>query len=385
MKNNYLFRIWAIACCWMFSAGLSASVNETDKISENMDEALYMLLGTYTDGESKGIYVYRFDPLTGESRYVGMEEVANPSYLTTDISGHFVYAVTENGGNPSYANALSFNKETGALKLLNRQETRGGAPCNIALSPDGKMVVTANYVGGNISVSPVKADGTLLPASQVIPFKGKSVVAERQDTPHLHCVQFSPDGKYLFATDLGTDKIYRLETNTSGKGNLLREESLTAFKVKDGSGPRHFVMHPSGKYMYLINELSGTVIVFSYGNGNLNEVQAVVADDHGAQGSADITITSDGKYLYASNRLKGDGVAIFSVNPRDGKLTRVGYQPTGIHPRNMALSPNGKYLLVANRDSNSVEVYEIIQETGLLTNIHKDIRIDKPVCILFIP
>jgi 6-phosphogluconolactonase (cycloisomerase 2 family) len=349
-----------------------------------MDYVLYLLIGTYTFGTSEGIYVYKLHTETGEAEYVSMVKVDHPSYLAADKENHFIYAVTENGGLPSYANALSFDKETGTLKLLNTQETRGAAPCNIAIDSRGKFVVTANYNGGNLSVFPVQEDGTLAAASQVIGFEGKGVIPGRQDQPHLHCVQFSPEGTYLFATDLGTDHIYRFEVDYSASGQFLKEASLKPFEVAGGSGPRHFVFHPSEKYVYLINELSGMVTGFTYHNGDLKEFQTIKADPLHAQGSADIRITPDGRFLYASNRLKGDGIAIFSIDRSNGRLTKTGYQITGNHPRNFIITPNGKFLLVANKDSHSVQVFEINSENGLLRNTRKDIRLNMPVCLLMI-
>ena len=155
--------------------------------------------------------------------------------------------------------------------------------------------------------------------------------------------------------------------------------------MKAGSGPRHLTFSPNGHYAYLINELSGTVIAFEYKDGDLKEIQTIAADTVNAQGSADIHISPDGKFLYASNRLKADGIAIFNIHPDNGMLAKAGYQLTGIHPRNFIITPNGKYLLVACRDSNVIQVYERDADTGLLTDVHQDIKVDKPVCIKFVP
>ena len=154
--------------------------------------------------------------------------------------------------------------------------------------------------------------------------------------------------------------------------------------MKAGSGPRHLTFSPNGHYAYLINELSGTVIAFEYKDGDLKEMQTIAADTVNAQGSADIHISPDGKFLYASNRLKADGIAIFNIHPDNGMLSKAGYQLTGIHPRNFIITPNGKYLLVACRDSNVIQVYERDADTGLLTDVQQDIKVDKPVCIRFV-
>lgn len=348
-----------------------------------MNSILYLLIGTYTLGLSEGIYVYKFNTETGVSEYVSMVEVDNPSYLDITADGKFVYAVSENGDENSFANALSFDKEQGKLTLLNSEKTYASAPCNIVIDKDRKHVITANYGGGSISAFSVNPDGKLSANPQLILFEGNGADTVRQEMPHLHCVKFSPDNKYLFAADLGTDQIHRLET-TSSDSLFLKESSLKSFKVADGSGPRHFVFHPNNKYMYLITELAGTVVGFNYNDGELKEFQTIQADTLNAKGSADIGITPNGKFLYASNRLQGDGIAIFSINEENGMLAKAGYQETGIHPRNFVITPNGKYLLSASRDNSIIEIFEINETTGLLKNIDKNIEVDTPVCLKFI-
>ena len=172
--------------------------------------------------------------------------------------------------------------------------------------------------------------------------------------------------------------------NADNKEKFLTKGTPEAFKVAPGSGPRHLIFNSDGKFAYLINEIGGTVIAFRYADGMLDEIQTVAADTVNAQGSGDIHLSPDGKYLYASNRLKADGVAIFKVDETNGTLTKVGYQLTGIHPRNFIITPNGKYLLVACRDTNVIQIFERDQATGLLTDIKKDIKVDKPVCLKFV-
>ena len=349
------------------------------------ETSLYLLVGTYTTGESEGIYVYQFDTVSGFSKYKSVVKVTNPSYLTINKEGTHVYSVSETGDAKAAANAFVFDKKDGTLKLLNSQLTGGADPCYIELDKAGKHVVTANYSGGSITAFNINGDGTLTTATQLIRFTGKGADAERQKAPHLHCVRYSPDGKYLFADDLGTDKIHKFAINESDEGNYLKVGTPAAFDVAPGSGPRHLDFHPNGKYAYLINELSGAVIAFNYdaNAGNLTQIQTIQADTLGAKGSADIHVSPDGKFLYASNRLKGDGIAIFSINQADGKLTKVGYQETGVHPRNFVITPNGKFLLVASRDNDVIQIFLIDRVTGLLENTYKDIELDMPVCLKF--
>lgn len=355
--------------------------------TDTANQELTMLVGTYTAGDSKGIYSFRFDEETGSSTALSVVEIENPSYLVPSADGKFVYAVSEFNNEQAAANAFAFNKEKGTFKFLNSQKTGGEDPCYIITN--GNNVVTANYSGGSISVFPIAKDGSLLPASDVIKFEGAGIDKERQEKSHLHCVRITPDGKYMLADNLGTDRIYKFIINPNAdaenKESFLKEGSPAAFEVKAGSGPRHLTFAPNGHYAYLINELSGTVITFGYKDGNLEEIQTITADTVGAKGSADIHISPDGKFLYASNRLKADGIAIFRIDSPNGTLTKAGYQLTGIHPRNFIITPNGKYLLVACRDDNVIQVYKRNADTGLLTDIHKDIKVDKPVCVKFIP
>ncbi len=357
----------------------------TEVRSEGGD--LYLLAGTYTSGEgSKGIYLYRFDTESGKADSISMAEAENPSYLTLSPDGKFVYAVGENEEGRSAVYALSFDKQAGILSLINTQPTNSGGPCYITVDSRGKNVHTANYGGGSITSFQVNEDGSLTPATSVMLFKGSGPDSTRQAAPHLHSVMYAPDGRYLFASDLGTDKLYRYPVNdTPFAGQpALQESGLKVFSTPAGTGPRHFDFHPDGgRYLYLLGELSGEVIVYDYQSGDLVQKQVIAADTTGARGSADIHVSPDGRFLYASNRLKADGIAIFSIDPQEGTLTRVGYQLTGRHPRNFVITPDGRFLLVASRDDNKIQVFAVDTETGLLTNTGQDIPVSRPVCLKF--
>lgn len=375
--------------CVIGMAASSCTLKRATRVenTEEADPELTMLVGTYTSGDSNGIYSFRFNEETGVTTPLSETEVENPSYLVPSADGKFVYAVSEFNDDRAAVNAFAFDKDYGTFRLLNTQQTGGEDPCYIITN--GKNVITANYSGGSISVFPIAKDGSLLPASEIVKFKGSGADRERQEKPHLHCVRITPDGKYMLANDLGTDQIHKFiinpDADAKNEESFLKEGTPAAFKVKAGSGPRHLTFSPDGNHAYIINELAGTVIAFEYNDGDLKEIQTIAADTVNAKGSGDIHISPDGKFLYASNRLKADGIAIFSINPGNGLLTKVGYQSTGIHPRNFIITPNGKYLLAACRDSNVIHVYERDADTGLLTDIHKDIKVDKPVCVKFVP
>lgn len=360
---------------------------EPTTVSEDYN-GIYMLVGSYATPEEEGVKVYRFDEATGNAKYItGLKGISNPSYLTPSVDGERIYAVGEDEGKTSTANAIRFDKEQETLTLLNSQPTDGAAPCYIQLSPSGKFVITANYFGGSITVFPLDKEGKLKPDTRLISFIGNGPDKERQNQPHVHCVEFTPDHKYLLANDLGTDQIHIFpvsEAMTDGVAHSLLDESKEYnVKVEPGSGPRHICFHPNQKYAYLINEISGKVITFSYEKGKLNALQYIEADTIGAKGSGDIHISPDGKFVYASNRLQADGIAIFAVDQEKGTLTKAGYQLTDIHPRNFIITPNGRYLLVACRDSNTIQVFNRDKVTGLLKDTGKSIKTDKPVCLKF--
>lgn len=342
-----------------------------------LSDELTMIVGTYTGGTSKGLYSFRFDQHTGTATPLSHTEIKNPSYFTVSNDGKQIYAVSELGEQEAAVTAFDFDATQGTFKRRNTERTFGADPCNI--TTNGQVVVTANYSGGNVSIFPLRKDGTLEPMSTIEQFKGKGMDPKRQTKPHLHCVIFSPDGKYLFANDLGTDHIYRFDHLTHLK--LNPSATLT---LKAGSGPRHLTFAPNGKQAYLINELSGTVVVFDYKKGKLTPKQEIAADTVNAQGSADIHVSPDGAFLYASNRLKADGIAIFKIDRKTGQLTKVGYQLTGIHPRHFNITPNGKYLLVACRDNNAIQVFERDSRSGLLTKTDQEIKVDQPVCVKWV-
>lgn len=356
---------------------LSSACNH--KTNNHTSDELTLLVGTYTSPNgSKGIYTYRFNENTGEVKYLNHVEVENPSYLTLSKDNRFVYSVGEMNDNTAAAHAFAFDKQTGSLKLINSKPTFGKAPCYIAT--DGKRVVTANYSGGNISVFPIRYDGSLDSVCALYNGDARGVDAQRQAQPHMHCAYFSPDSNYLFATDFSADRILKYAVSPNEEKLYPLSDTI---EVAPGSGPRHIIFSNNSKYAYLISEISGRVTAFSYNDGKLSEIQTISSDTLNAQGSADIHMSPDGKYLYTSNRLKGDGIAIFEINQDNGTLAKVGYQLTGIHPRNFNITPNGKYLLVACRDSDIIEVFKRDSVNGLLEPTGNNIQLSKPVCIQF--
>lgn len=347
---------------------------------------LTMIVGTYTEqSTSDGMYVYRFDQRSGEARPLGGVKAGNPSFLAVSDDGTRVYAVSEYDDGRQGVGAYSFDSASGSLRLVNsrkcgslatRQGNRmpGGAPCNVMVY--GGHVVTSNYNGGDISVFPIAADGSLDAESQYFDMYRGGM----GDASHIHCCRMTPDRRYMLADDLGNDCVWRFDVGAAGR---FLSNPVVAYSAPKGTGPRHIVFNSSGTVAYLIGELDGTVAVLGYSGGTLRELQRVQASQTRTAGSADIHLSPDGKFLYASHRLKDEGVSIFAVDASSGLLTKVGFQPTASHPRNFAITPNGKFVLVACRDGNVIEVYRRDARTGQLANTGRDIKLGKPVCIQF--
>lgn len=349
----------------------------------------YLITGTYTSGKSEGIYVYLFNSSDGSYKEVSHVKISNPSFVAVSPDEKFVYAVQEDAaknGKGGEIAAFSFNKQTGDLTYINGQPSGGDHPCYVAVDKTGRWVVAGNYSSGSLSVLAVQTDGSLRAATDVIQHEGSGLNKERQAKPHVHCTFFSADNHFLFVPDLGIDKvmIYAFD-ETTGKLTTARQAFA---KSTDGAGPRHICFHPSDKYAYLVEELSGTVVVFDHQEGTLKSKQRIssmpVGDTSNA-GSADIHVSPDGKFLYASNRADANAIAIFSINKKDGTLSLVAHQSTlGKTPRNFNFDPSGKFLLVANQNSDEIVIFKRDAKTGLLTDTQNRIRIGKPVCLKWI-
>ncbi|HEY0066573.1 MAG TPA: lactonase family protein [Flavisolibacter sp.] len=354
---------------------------------QGLAQKYYLFIGTYTGKGSKGIYVYRFDAATGKAEWVSnTDSVSNPSFLALSANGKYLYAVNENGGSePGEVSAFSFDKAHGRLKLLNRQPSGGDHPCYITVTRNNKWVVAGNYTGGNLSIFPVEASGRLKPYAQLVQHSGSGPNPDRQEKAHVHATVLSPSEDRLLVPDLGMDKVvvYPFRPASGKPLDTLRRSSAVS---KPGSGPRHLAFHPNGRFAYLMEEMSGTVAVYRYRQGKLEFVQRISshpADFKGNMGSADIHLSPDGKFLYASNRGDANNIAIFSVNSSTGRLAGKGWQSTqGKTPRNFMIDPTGNYLLVANQQTNTVVIFKRNPATGLLRDTGHRIEVPNPVCLV---
>ena len=374
----------------LFTAIVSASfARELRRPTKN---SYLVYVGTYTSPTSKGIYAFRFDAGSGKATSLGAAgETTNPSFLAIDKSRTHLYAVNEigeyQGQKSGGISAFSIDRDTGKLAFLNQVSSRGAGPCYLTLDKTGKYVLAANYDGGSVAVFPLLEDGRLAEASTVIQHTGHGSNPERQEGPHAHEIALSPDNRFAIASDLGLDKllVYRFDAT---KGTLLVNNTPVA-QVTPGAGPRHFVFHPNGKFLYAINEMGGTVAVFRYDTRtgqlqNLQTVSTVQQEFAGKNDSAEIEVHPSGRFLYGSNR-GPDDIAVFAINRAKGTLAAIDHVPTkGKTPRNFAIDPTGRYLFAANQASNNIVVFRIHPSSGRLTATGQVLDVPSPVCVKFV-
>jgi 6-phosphogluconolactonase len=349
-----------------------------------------LYVGTYTNGKSEGIYRYRVDLASGQLRHAGTtSHVVNPSFLTLSPNRRHLYAVNEVGdfgGRKSGAvSSFTVDPQTGELKLLNQQPSLGADPCYVTVDKTGRFVLVANYTGGNVSVLPIRPDGSLGEAMDMKQDAGSSINRARQEGPHAHCVLLDNSNRYAYSCDLGTDKImiFRFD-NRNGK---LQPAQPPWIQAKRGAGPRHLTFHPTGRYVFVMNELDSSITAFARNqtNGSLTALRTLTtlpAGFSGANTGADIHVSSDGQFVYCSNR-GHNSIAIFAIG-KAGDITAVGHESTrGLTPRNFAIDPTGKFLLVANQKSDNIVVFRRDERTGRLAATGQQVEVPSPVCLKF--
>ena len=357
--------------------------------AEHYEGEALVYVGTYTDDPDEGIYHFRMDLSTGAIEAAGVtREVPNPFFLTIDGQGRRLYAangVDETEGEPGgTVSAFSIDAETGALTFLNRQLSCGAFPCYLSIDRSEQNLLVGNYNSGSVAVLPIVEEGWLGPATDAVQHEGSSLDGERQDGPHVHSVVLDPEERHAFVADLGIDKVFIYPFDSLG-GRFMPEEP-SSVGVTAGAGPRHFRFHPSGRYAYLINELSSVLTVFDYDRetGSLTEVQSVSALPSGFDGTnyaADVKILPSGDFLYSSNR-GHDSIAIFAIDQYTGRLTEVGYEPAGgSWPWDLAIDPTSRFLLAANQRSDNVVVFRIEQAKGRLMATGYEARVPRPVSV----
>jgi 6-phosphogluconolactonase len=350
-----------------------------------------LFVGTYTSGKSEGIYRCRFDPTSGALKVESVTKgVVNPSFLAIDRPRGRLFAVNEISdfeGKPSGSvTAFAIDKETRELQLLNRTSSLGADPCQLVVDDSGRYLLVANYSGGNVTVLPVSADGTLGEASDMVQHAG-SGIHPRQKGPHAHSINLDAANMFAYAVDLGINKvmIYHLDKE---KGNL-HHVPHGEVELKPGAGPRHLAFHPDGLKAYVVNELDSTITFFAVdrSDGGLEARQTLSTlpkDYTGENSPADIHVAPSGKFVYASNR-GHDSIVVCAVDGKSGELSTVQHQSTlGKWPRNFAIDPSGRFLLVANQRSDTIVVFNIDQEKGTLAPAGQKVDVPAPVCLFFL-
>lgn len=345
-------------------------------------------IGTYTKGTaSKGIYHATLDTASGTlSEPEVAAETPDPSFLTFSPDGKFLYATAE--GNPGKIRAFEIQQDK-KLRFINEASSGGQGPCHLSMSADGRNLMTANYTSGSVAAIPVKQDGsTGAEPTSVMQHEGHGADPRRQAGPHAHSINPAPDGKHIYAADLGLDKIliYTLDT-ASGK---LQTSTPSEAVLKAASGPRHMTFRPDGKVAYAINELDSTITVMSRNPDSgaltiIQNIQTYPADFKGTTWCAEVRLHPNGKFLYASNR-GFDSIAAFAVNPQDGTIKLTGFQQENLKfPRHFNIDPTGRYCIVANQNSDSLVLFKINQDSGLLESTGRIISVGKPVFVGFLP
>ncbi|MDP9177329.1 MAG: lactonase family protein [Gemmatimonadota bacterium] len=380
----------AASAVGVLAVGRSSESPASGEESQPDGDLLYV--GTYTEaGRRDGIHLIRMDRRSGKLRHVGAVNAgANPSFLAIHPNGRVLYAVNElekyNERASGAVSAFTIASGTGALTKRNEQPSEGGAPCFVSVDRSGRVALVANYVGGNVALLPIQADGTLAPATDVERHKGTGPNAARQEAAHAHCIITDPSNRFVLAADLGVDRVfvYRLDLERKSLRHVEGGDAI----MRPGAGPRHIVFHPRLQLVFVANELDSTVTTlrFDAERGKLTPLETrstVPAGWTGTNYPADIHVASSGRTLYVSNR-GHNSLAVFSVAESTGALELHQVISTdGDWPRNFSLDTSGRWLLVANQRSNSIVVFARNQQSGRLRQTRERMALPSPVCLRF--
>ena len=350
-----------------------------------------VFITSFAAGESGAIQAYQLEMSNGSLKPIHRTSgIENPYFIVISPDQKFLYSIyakSFGGTEPEQVAAFSLEGRTGKMKPLNKQSTKGTASCYLDIDATGKTVLVANYTTGNVTALPVRADGSLDEPASFFQHTGSSVHPERQKSPNAHCFVISPDNRFAFAADLGIDQIlsYRLDAS---KAKLTPNQPPFA-KAPAGAGPRHLTFHPSGKHVYVINELKNSVTLFDYAKetGVMTERQTISTlppDFNGVSHCADVKVTPDGRFLYGTNR-GHDSIASYRVGD-DGVLTLIAIVPSlGKGPQNLAITGKGEYLLCANMPGNNIAVFRIDGSSGAIKSVGEPVALNSPSCIRILP
>jgi len=375
--------------------GAQPSWSQAHPSAENQSAKQPLLfVGTYTHKDAQGIYAWRFDSGTGRAEALGLvARTENPSFLALHPSGRYLFAVNELGSfrdqRSGAVSAFGVDAATGHLTPINQVASGGADPCFITVDAGGKNALVANYTGGSVEVLPIAADGRLGEASALLAFHGVGVNPARQEAPHTHSVNLSPDGRHALVADLGMDLIRSFRFDAQ-RGSLAPGEPPFA-RSAPGAGPRHLAFHPNARRIYVLIELQSSVTTYEYTSktGALLEIQTVSTLPAGFKGSntgAEICVHPSSRFAYASNR-GHDSISVFSIDARTGSLSLIQHIPSGGRtPRSIALDPGGKWLLAAHQDTENIAVFRIDPASGRLAIAEgQGFKAPTPVCLVFRP
>lgn len=354
-------------------------------------ERLWVYVGTYTTGESKGIYLFELNTSNGELKPLGIAgEAVNPSFLSIHPSKRFLYAVGEiddfAGKKSGAVSAFAVDAAGEKLKLLNQQPSGGRGPCYVSMDKQGKHVFVANYSSGSAAALPIRPDGSLAEPSSVVQHEGAGTDPKRQAGPHAHSINLDPTGRFAFVADLGLDKVFIYRFEAAESKLLANDPASVPFAPK--SGPRHLAFHPRGRFAYVNSEMSSSVTAFAYDgrSGMLREIQTIGTLPGGFKefnATSEVQVHPSGKFLYCANR-GHDSMAVFTIDEQSGKLTPAGHEAIGGKwPRHFGIDPSGTWLIVANQKSDGLAVFRISPNTGKLETVGTTIHIAAPACVRF--
>ncbi len=386
---------WLVPFVQIFSLGLTVVAMSLTAFAKDQPDAkadsLSVYVGTYTKRAGEGINLCRFNLSSGKfspSRVVAVTK--NPTFLALVPNRSLLYAIGEvddfQDKGTGAVSAFAIDSQSGSLNLLNQQSSGGKGPCHVSIDRSGHCVLVANYGGGSVASFRILDDGQLSPAISIDQHRGSSIDRVRQTQAYGHCIEADPTNRFALSADLGIDKlmIYRLDAK---RATIAAHDPAFA-TVDAGAGPRHLAFHPNGRFVYVVNEMKGTVAVFSNGLSegksleHLQTISTLPANFHGQNSSAEIQIDPTGHFLYASNR-GPNNIAAFRIEPATGRLTTLGHVSThGKSPRHFALVPGGRFLLAANQDSDNVVVFKVDAVSGLLEATGESVHIPAPVCIV---
>lgn len=387
MSTAYFKNTVFIIFAQILLIGITGCNSQPEPVAEKSQEDLLLYVGTYTDGDSEGIYVYSMNPESGQLTLKHtVAGVDNPSYLTMHPNGKTLYAVNElmelNGNPGGGVSTFNVDQSTGNLTFESQVNSNGGAPCYVSVSNDKKWLYVANYMGGNISVHPIAASGVAQVAKSTHQHEGTGP-SSRQEAAHAHSVMPMPQSDYVLSADLGADRIMVYKTD---EANGLSKSS--EIEIVAGAGPRHMAFHPKRNQLFVINELNATINAYDVdkATGGFTLTQSVPTLPENFDGDntcADLHVSADGRFIYGTNR-GHNSIVVYEINSETGQLTYVEHVSCGGDwPRNFTMSPDERFLLVANKKTNNIVVFNRDQSTGKLTPAGIEASVPSPVCLLF--